>query len=250
MTAETQNPAQTPDPNGDSFARLHRMSRTAGAGTTDYVAVNNMAVAALIVGLMGWLAVMDDALLLVPLLGIVLGVMGVTQIIRSNGTQTGLWLAILGMVLSVGFAGYVGAAALAEKAAFKRDGQVIEQVRATLASSLAAGDHATAFAQFSPIFQQRMTLEEFSTFWKGIDELQYGGKIVSITWNGRMEAEKAPGSLTRYAKVVWAFKAERQAEPFTREVVLMQIGDGWKVHDVQNLFPPPTTDATKANPGA
>lgn len=226
------------------------MSRTAGAGTTDYVAVNNLAVAALIVGLLGWLAVMDNALLLVPLIGIVLGIMAVLQIVRSNGTQTGMWLAVLGMVLSVGFAGYVGAAALAEQAAFKRDGQVIEQVRATLETSLGKGDYATSYGEFSPIFRQRMSVEEFADFWKNIESLQYGGKIIAVGWNGRMEAEKAPESLTRYTKVVWSFKVERQAEPFTREVVLMQVEDGWKVHDVQNLFPPPPADATKASPGA
>src|SRR5438105_4379840 len=85
----------------DPIAHLHKMSTTAGLGSGDYVAVNPVAVFAALVGLASTLALADNVLLFIPLVGVVLAVLALWQIAHSNGTQTGRGIAWLGMILSL-----------------------------------------------------------------------------------------------------------------------------------------------------
>src|SRR5688500_6367590 len=81
-------------PNGEAdgdeaLHKLHRMSRTAGLGTQEYVAINVAAVMTLLLGLVSALAMVTSLLLVIPLAGVVCGVIALYQIKDSNGTQTG-----------------------------------------------------------------------------------------------------------------------------------------------------------------
>ena len=103
-TQVTTDPDATPDPLG----KLYHMSTTAGVGAgIDYVAVNTIAVWAMILGLASSLAMVDPYLLIILLVAIVFSVVALRQINNSNGTQTGRWLAWFGMALAVGFASFV-----------------------------------------------------------------------------------------------------------------------------------------------
>src|SRR5437868_14846013 len=95
------------DPEPDPLAHLHKMSTTAGLGTTEYVAINPLAVATVFLGLASALALLDNTLLAVPVLALIFAVAALRQIIKSGGTQTGRGLAILGLLLAVGFSGVV-----------------------------------------------------------------------------------------------------------------------------------------------
>src|SRR6478609_7278380 len=86
----------------DPLARLHKMSTTAGLGTTDYVAINALAVASVFLGLASLLAMLDPLLLALPVLAIGCSIWALTQIRHSGGTQSGASLAILGLLLAVG----------------------------------------------------------------------------------------------------------------------------------------------------
>src|SRR2546423_3462881 len=86
---------------GDPLARLHKMSTTAGLGTTEYVAINPMAVATIFLGAASALALMDVTLLAVPVVTIVVGIVALRQIARSGGTQTGRGLAWGGLLLAL-----------------------------------------------------------------------------------------------------------------------------------------------------
>ena len=84
------------------------MSRTAGLGTTDYVAVNTTAVTALILGLLSGLSLLGTIMLVLPVATLVVGIIAVVQVRRSAGTQSGTAIAALGLLLAGGFVGVVG----------------------------------------------------------------------------------------------------------------------------------------------
>src|SRR3954462_15428509 len=106
----TQAPSQTPPPTDDDpIAHLHKMSTTAGLGSGDYVAVNAVAVVAALAGLASTLALADNVLFLIPLVGVVLAIIPLMQISHSNGTQPGRAIAVGGLILSLLFTGLVGA---------------------------------------------------------------------------------------------------------------------------------------------
>src|SRR4051812_11954856 len=107
MTDLKSNPTQQAD--DDPLSHLHKMSTTAGLGSGEYVAVNGMAVVAIILGLASSLSLLDTAFLVsVPPLTIVLAILALWQISDSNGTQTGRGLAIGGLLLALLFAAAVG----------------------------------------------------------------------------------------------------------------------------------------------
>src|SRR3954447_25417468 len=80
----------------DPLHNLYRMSRTAGLGSGDYVAINNTSILALILGLAGVLSMLYPLLLIVSAAAVVCGVFAFVQIRSSNGTQTGRGFALLG----------------------------------------------------------------------------------------------------------------------------------------------------------
>src|SRR4051812_20788417 len=98
------------DEEPDPLASLHKMSTTAGLtyGGQEYVAVNVVAVVAVLLAVVGALALVGDILLVIPLAAVVCAIVALQQIRGSNGTQTGRWLAALAILLSLVFAGTVG----------------------------------------------------------------------------------------------------------------------------------------------
>src|SRR5436190_20115121 len=93
QTDPTQTPPAAPPAaaaaGDDHLAHLHKMTTTAGLGSSDYVAVNGTAVFALLVGVASALALMSEVLLILPLVAIVAAFVALSQIRHSNGTQTG-----------------------------------------------------------------------------------------------------------------------------------------------------------------
>ena len=86
------------------------MSTTAGAGTQDYVAINsNLAVVCLAcsLGIMSVLAFLsrESSFYCWSAAGLVCGVIALMQIRGSNKTQSGIALAVLGVLLSLGIGG-------------------------------------------------------------------------------------------------------------------------------------------------
>ena len=102
---QTLEPAGSGNGEVDPLERLHKMSRTAGVGTQDYVAVNSVSVAAMMLGIASALALLDRTLLIVPLAGVICAIVALRQIVHSGGTQTGRSLAWIGLVLCLLFAG-------------------------------------------------------------------------------------------------------------------------------------------------
>src|SRR3954447_16756129 len=121
-------PPTKSDADPSPIARLHKMSTTAGVGSQDYVAINNSAIVSVILGLCTALAFLGVPFLIVGAAGIVFGIIAIVQIRHSNGTQGGMGLAILGILLSLGIAGSVTAASVIDWQHRKQDEGDINKV--------------------------------------------------------------------------------------------------------------------------
>lgn len=243
----TTTPSQTPSSpsqqgsvGDESFARLHRMSTTAGLGSTDYVAVNTPSVAALLLGMASWLATLDSILLVIPLVGVLVSVFALIQIFRSNGTQTGYIPAIGGILLSLGFSAYVGAQVISERQTEAEDRQAVVGLIEELKKDLNTQAWDAAYAKFTPTFQQRIDKQAFSKFWSDVTASPYAGPLAKIEWNQRLVLQNASStSNIVVARLVWGFVFEKSTEPVTREVILIKNGNTWQVQDIDSFFPPP-----------
>src|SRR5688572_29608213 len=83
----------------ESIKKLFHMSRTAGVGMADYAAVNGFAVGSIVLGLASSLTAIfhEPFLMILPALGLALGLLAYFQVRNSNGTQTGKLVAIGGI---------------------------------------------------------------------------------------------------------------------------------------------------------
>src|SRR3954467_10146513 len=121
---------------GDPLAHLHKMSTTAGLGTTEYVAVNGMSIVALILGVASALSLFANELLVIPGIAVVLAIVAFFQIRDSNGTQTGKGLAAVGLVLALAFVGLVGGRLMFQIIGNRSDEQAINDPIAQLDQTL------------------------------------------------------------------------------------------------------------------
>jgi hypothetical protein len=126
------NPNSGPPAGDDPLAHLHKMSTTAGLGTTDYVAVNGMSIVALILGVASSLSLFANELLVIPIVAVVLAIVAFFQIRDSNGTQTGKGLAAVGLVCALAFVGLVGGRLMFQIIGNRSDEQAIDQLIAQL----------------------------------------------------------------------------------------------------------------------
>src|SRR2546423_11097563 len=98
----------------DPLASLHKMSTTAGLGTTDYVAINLLAVTAAVLGAASALVVMSDYFFVIPCAAIICAIIAIRQISGSAGTQTGRGIALAGALLAIGCSAVQGSRELIE----------------------------------------------------------------------------------------------------------------------------------------
>lgn len=239
MTDLHQNQPNPPASGGsDSLSGLYKMSRTAGLGSTDYVAINGAAVAAAILGVASSLAILANVFLVVPVVGIIFAIAAIRQISHSNGTQGGKLLAWGGMLLSLAFAGIVVGSEVKEALGHKADTQEITRVIDQFSAAAKANDVDKAYALFAPQFQERWDKDRFSGVMKYLHTSPVNGDMEYMKWNGvRMQFEELPNQTDRYANGAMLLKFEKSPEPFRTELVFRNGGDGWKIYSIPNFFP-------------
>lgn len=225
-----------------ALAGLHRMSRTAGVGTQEYVAVNGVAVTALVAGAAGVVALLHPVLLVVPIAALILGMVALRQIRRSNGTQTGAPLALLGLLGALGFGGseiYVLA-----KSSFER-GPAMQQVDALVAqlgAELAAERYDAAYALFSDRFRQRVSRAAFDDVWARVAASPILGKVRGIRTNGVIKVQG--GGVGRLAATMLLIDVSASSQPAREAAQLRETPDGWRLEDIPSWFPPPAPGGT------
>ncbi|HMB95794.1 MAG TPA: DUF4190 domain-containing protein [Tepidisphaeraceae bacterium] len=173
----------TVDSPADPLASLHKMSRTAGAGTQEYVAINTTSVAALLLGLASILAMVGAILLIVPVVAILVSVIALRQIRNSGGTQSGTGLAVAGIILAMAFVGFVGGKQLLDARHEHIETQQIVALMEGLGKDLHDRNYDAAWAKFGPRFKEELKREEFDTVWNRAQDSSYYGQIKGIRWN-------------------------------------------------------------------
>jgi hypothetical protein len=235
--SQTQTDPKPPAPaaDDDPLAHLHKMSTTAGLGSGDYVAVNGTALFALILGLFSFLAFFSEMLLIVPLASIVASVIAFRQINRSNGTQTGRWLIVLGLLAAIGCGGTVLLLSATQGLRTRADRETIAKVTADVAQKVKEGNTQGAYDLFSDRFHQRVTPKAFEDRLKLLQS--YYGPLQSIAWNGLAEFNDDDTSGIRVAAVSLQFNFQKG--PLRDRATLRKADDKWVIENLPDLFPAP-----------
>jgi hypothetical protein len=224
-------------PAPDALAGLYHMSNTAGVSTQEYVAINPTAIAALLLGFASVLIVLSNMLLIVPIIGVICGIVAIVQIRHSNQTQTGRGLATLGLLLSLFLGG--GKIAYDGLASFRRAGdqREIAEVTRQLSQDLVAKDYEHAYGRFTDAFKQRVPLPTFEQGMKGLESVPSVGALSAVEWNRqRMEITEKPDTGLTDAYSMTLFKYGTNPQP--RRIVIMfeKSGNVWHLHDIPSLF--------------
>jgi len=223
----------------DPLSSLYKMSTTAGLGSQEYVAVNVMSVVTAVIGLASGLVFLDNVLLIIPVAGVVCGMMAVAQIRRSGGTQTGRIWAWLGLILCVGLAGYKFTNEAIAASKTRVDEQRIEQMIVEIGQQV--GNPATigqSYAHFSAEFQKRVPPDFFDARWKSLSAREFLGELRTLKSNGiiRVEPEANTGVMVGVTGVIFGY--EKYPDSADRRNFFFRKGaDGWKVESIPDLFP-------------
>ena len=228
--AETNTPTDDApsDAQADThLAKLHRMSTTAGVTNAGYVAVNQTAIAAAVLGLVSALSFFGWLLLIVPVVGIVFAVVAIRQINDSSGTQTGKGLALAGLALCVLLGGGAITRDLISVVRARGDETRIADTLAKLGQQIRDENYKGAYDLHDDAFQSKFPLTQFESTWKSVQAASSLGKIVSIEWNGvapYIESEGGSPLAATKAKVKFE---KAQDERF--DVILRKVGDRWLI---------------------
>ncbi len=224
------------------------MSRTAGLGSGDYVAINTLAVAALVISLAGALVVVDLLFVVLPLLGLVLGIIAFRQVRSSNGTQTGGVLAGLAIGLSLLFLVTKVGKAGVDAVRLSSDKQEVSGLIESLGREMAAidpadrpGDQkhfAAAYDLFDESFRGRVSRDNFDNNWFAYRLSPYFGAVKSMQSNGLLKFDVDPRSGDRVGETVAVATFER-GEPIRWSIYFRQLGGKWYIDGLPDVFPPP-----------
>ena len=236
--AAPDRPAVARDADPDPLASLHRMSTTAGVTSQEYVAINIPSVLSLILGLASVLAVLSPVLLLVPVAGIVVAFVSLSQIRASNGTQTGRGFAILGIVLSLAIGSFVLVRAALERSRTAADRDEIVRQIDELGRYISARDYDKAYTMFSDRFQKRVNRAAFDAVWNQAQGYPELGRIVSMQWNQTsIFFQDDPASGARAATAYAWVKFEKSPEMARHPLVFRKVSGKWILDDASQLFP-------------
>ena len=233
---DTQTRTETPS-GADALSGLHKMSTTAGLGTTEYVAVNAPAVFALIFGLASVLAIVDNILLIVPAAGIVCAIIALRQISLSNGTQTGRALAMVGLLLSLAIGGYVVTRQLTEASRTRADREQIAALVDAFGKDIIAGNYKDAYARLAPRLTARITPEAFERTMAPRRESSVAGKLESVKTSSVFQFQNDPASGARVGAVKLNLKYANFDQPAQEDGIFRMVDGKWLLEDIPEIFP-------------
>jgi hypothetical protein len=220
----------------DPFLHLHKMSTTAGVGSGDYVAINGTAIACILLGLGSAFVLFDSLIfLIIPLLGVITGAFAWKQISKSNGTQTGREIVVVGLLLALGFGGFFSVRKV--YAAFQNQAdehQIVSQVN-KLGELLRDGRYNDAYLLFDDDFKRKYPLEEFQNNWKRFSANPYLGSVRSIDWNQLLNFETNPVDNSQQATGMMLLYA-KPSSPIRIHMSFRKVEDTWLVDQLQELF--------------
>jgi hypothetical protein len=247
----TPQPAAT-DPGAgaaDPLHNLYRMSRTAGLGSGDYVAINNTAIVALLLGLASTFALLWPAALVVAAGAVVCGILALIQIRSSNGTETGRTFAILGILLGIGLGGAAGGKIVLRGFEHRRDEAKIDELVKQLNDKIVARQYGQAYQTlFSEDFKKAFSEAEFSRRWES--HIPMMGDVESINWGKRAEIEtvRATGEKRGIASSIIKFK--KFPDVATQPITLLYHDGEWVIDGISQIFDKPKPGGADSNDSA
>lgn len=221
----------------DPLSKLHRMSTTAGLGSTDYVAINPLAVTAFVLAVASSLVFLSWALLVIPIAALILAIIAVRQISDSNGTQGGKKLAIGAMALSLVLAGVVGAREIQRLMGAKEAQQQIAGLVQRFDSAMKDKNWGAAYELFSEDFRMRWPPDQFVARMNELVDSPRLGEFRSAAAGKNVILENTPTGRRGYSTITLDFSGLDAPSNVTAEYRL--VGEQWQINDVQALFPPP-----------
>lgn len=226
----------TNDPRIDPVTGLHRMSTTAGVGSQDYVEISLTAVIAGIFGLASLLSLIWIELLIVPVVGMGIALVAIRQIRRSNGTQTGMGIAIGGLVLATAILATVISRTVSASVRDTREGKQIAIVCADWGRDLIQGNYDAAYALFSSRFTQKVTLPQFKAQMTPYLHDSIVGPLQSTEWNGLIKLNSDPDSGTETADAMIYFRFTDPAYE-AHAIQFRKVGGHWLIESIPDVFP-------------
>lgn len=221
----------------NALGGLHRMSTTAGVGSQDYVAINNLAVTALIFGFISGAAFLGFVMLVIPLAGIFFGVVALKQIRNSGGTQTGSLLAWGGILLSLIFAGSLIGFSIKQSIAHREDRARIAVVVEDFDKAFRAKDYDAAYALFTPNFHQRVNAQKFKDAMSQLANTTHFGEMRKIDSYPLVHFEELANDRMASSYIIFDFVSAPQS--VKQQGVAYRLVDGqWRIDDLPTFFPP------------
>ncbi len=230
-------PAPAPAAHHEGLSHLKKMSTTAGIGSGEYVAVNPIAVAAVILGFCSVFVPIfgSSILLLIPLGAIVAAVVSWRQVGDSNGTQTGKMLAVVGIVVAVLIGGGTVASQVVSHLKTRADEKRIKDVIATFGNYAAAHNGKAAYELFGEPFKQRFGEDRVAEVIDSLSHTREAGAVLDMTSNGRIEFD--PDSTKPQAVAMGLLRFEKSSEPYRVGMRLKKSGERWLIEEMPTLFP-------------
>jgi len=247
MPDSTQNQSNSELTKGDDQLRsLHKMSTTAGIGSGDYVAINGVAVWAIVLGLASSLAILDAVLLVIPITAIILALIAWRQVGDSNGTQSGRGLALGGLLLALIFAGFRGTLQWRDYAVTQSDRAEMSRMLTEFGNDVKTGDFTAAYALFSPQFHDAFPLDRFATTLKFVQKTEIYGNLVSVSSNGYYQFEVSPADPDQKRAVTTALIAfDKAGEPLHQDAIFRHQNGKWYIDNIPRFFPQDDTKKKK-----
>jgi len=247
----TQSPLNSNTPTGNAaelqrLGGLHRMSRTAGLGSSDYSAVNTASVVTLLIGGASGLALLSPIFLVLPVVGVVVGIIALRQVLSSGGTQSGATLAIIGLLFALGFSGFTGVKAVRAAQTVANDENELKALVSNFGKALSENRVADAYEMTDPRFREQVPMERFKKFFDDLTGNEFVGPVKSIESNGLFAIETDPETDFRMAMGLSLMKTAKTSDdrPMRPEVRYRRSGDQWRIIALPEWFPP------SQNPGA
>ncbi|MCS7032799.1 MAG: DUF4190 domain-containing protein [Phycisphaerae bacterium] len=234
---QAEQTGASPGASQDPLSSLYRMSRTAGLASSDYKAVNVCSVVAVVGGLLSFLANFDTVLLIIPLTALTLGIVGLVQIARSNGTQTGTPLALAGIVLSLGLGAWAATAQYREAARTASDRAALVALVDQLWQCIRDNRLEQAYALFSETFRQRVDRKAFDDPW---NFYRQRNPLERLESTGLFVFESDPLTDMSFAsgQIIIRFQQGETRETRVRAVFSRRQGQ-WKIEALPDFYPLP-----------
>lgn len=186
----------------------------------------------------GWPALVlfnNIIFMVLPVLGIAAGIVALVQISRSNGTQTGREISIIGLLLCLGFGGFY--ATKTGYAAYRNNSdqtQIVATVQ-KLGELLKVGDYDNAYKLFDSRFQNQFNRQIFEMTWKHFTSSPYFGTLQYADWNHVLIFDVDPVDDTPMASGMMLFKA-RPDEPYRINMGFRKENGTWLINLLPQLF--------------